>query len=86
MCSANKNDFLTMEIKYYKSGLRPVYREIEKDYSIFYAFQWDTGEFKEDMTYNHQIRMDPDGDVEELTKEEFDNYVEQLRKEITEVE
>lgn len=42
MCSADKNTFLTMEIKYYKSGLRPVYREIEKDYSIFYAFQWDT--------------------------------------------
>jgi len=84
MCSGYKNAFLTMEIKYYKSGLRPVYREIEKDYSIYYAFQWAKGEFKEDMTYNHQIRFDPDGDVEELSREQFDTYVKKLRIEIAE--
>lgn len=59
MCSADKNTFLTMEIKYYKSGLRPVYREIEKDYSIFYAFQWDTWEFKIDLDYNQKFDSIP---------------------------
>lgn len=71
-----------MKTLYFKSGLRPIYREIYENYSIFYAFQWETGLFKEDMTYNHQIRFDPDGDVEELTKEQFDTYVEELRQEI----
>jgi len=71
-----------MKTLYFKSGLRPVYQEIEKDHSIFYAFQWDTGEFKENVRYNRQIRLDPDGDVEELTKEQFDAYVKDLRKEL----
>ena len=70
-----------MEKKYYKSGFRPIIQEINKDYDIFYAFQWETGNFKKDMTYNHQINYDPDGDVEELTKSEFDVYVKQLREE-----
>ena len=71
-----------METKYYKSGLRPVRREINPDYEAYFAFQWDTGKFKEDMTYMHQIYFDPSGDVEELTQEEFDAYVKQLREEI----
>ena len=69
-----------MKTKYFKSGLRPVFQEIEKEYDTYYAFQWDTGEFKEDMEYGDKIDFDPSGDVEELTKEEFDAYVKKLRE------
>jgi len=68
-------------IKYYKSGLRPIIREIHSDYEIYYAFQWKTGEFRQDMTYMHQIYFDLSGDVEELSKNEFEEYVSQLKKE-----
>lgn len=70
-----------METKYYISGLRPVKGEIFADYEMYYAFQWETDDFKQDMRYNHQIHFDPSGDVEELSKEEFDKYVEKLKKE-----
>jgi hypothetical protein len=41
-----------MEKKYYKFGLRPIFSEEATNGIIrFYAFQWDTGSFKEDMTY-----------------------------------
>ena len=70
-----------MKTKYYKSGLRPVFQEIEDEFDTYYAFQWETGEFEENMEYGDKIDFDPDGDVEELTKEEFDTYVKQLREE-----
>lgn len=70
-----------MRTYYYKYGLRPVYEEKEEKYSTFYAFQWDTGEFKEDMTYLLKIYHDVSNDKEDLTKQEFDAYVLKLKKE-----
>ena len=70
--------------KYYKYGLRPVFTE-EKSKGIIrvYAFQWDTGEFKEDMTYFSKISFDFSGDKEDLSELEFDDYVKKLKSEIT---
>ena len=71
-----------MEKIYYKYGLRPIYSE-EKTKGVvrFYAFQWETGEFKEDFSYRRKISHDLAGEKEDLTKEEFDTYVKQLREE-----
>lgn len=66
--------------KYYKCGLRPIIREIHSDYEEYFSFQWETGEFKQDMTYLHQVYYDPAGDIEELTKSEFDVYVKELKE------
>lgn len=70
-----------METKYYVVGLRPVIWEKRKDYDTFLAFQWETGEFKQDMQYNEAIYFDASGDVEEYSKKEFDQYVKKLKKE-----
>ena len=70
-----------MKINYYKYGLRPVYEEKEENYSTFYAFQWDTGEFKEDMTYFLKIYHDVSNEREDLTKQEFEAYVKKLKEE-----
>ena len=70
-----------MEKKFYRYGTRPIIEEIEPEFSTFYAFQWETGEFKEDMTYASKIWYDPSGDREDLTEQEFNAYVEKLRKE-----
>ncbi len=71
-----------MEKQYYKYGLRPIYSiENPKGVIRFYAFQWDTGEFKEDMTYLLKIYHDVSNDKEDLTKQEFDAYVLKLKKE-----
>lgn len=70
-----------MEKKYYKSGLRPIIREIYDDYEMYYSFQWDNGEFKQDMQYMYLIYNDPSGDVEEITLQEFDDYVKKLKME-----
>lgn len=74
-----------MEKKYYKYGLRPIYSQ-EKPENIvrFYAFQWETGKFEEDFSYRRKIFHDLSGEAEEVKKEEFDAYVEELRKEIKE--
>lgn len=70
-----------MEKKYYKYGLRPIFEEKEEKYSTFYAFQWETGKFKEDMTYASKIWYDESGDREDLSKSEFNAYVDKLKKE-----
>ncbi|MEI6312326.1 MAG: hypothetical protein WCP57_08715 [Bacteroidota bacterium] len=70
-----------MEKKYYKYGLRPIREEIEKGKSTFYAFQWDTGVFKQDMTYYSKIRFDISGDREDLTEKAFNDYVKKIKKE-----
>lgn len=70
-----------MEKKYYKYGLRPIIEEIDKEISTFYAFQWDTGEFKQDMTYASKIWYDPSGDREDLSEKEFNDYVKKIKKE-----
>jgi len=70
-----------MEKVYYKYGLRPIYSEENpKNVIRFYAFQWETGEFEEDFSYRRKINHDLAGDREDLTKEEFDIYVKQLRE------
>lgn len=70
-----------MEKKYFKCGLRPVIQEISENFDTYYAYQWETGDFLEDMSYNHQINFDPSGDVEEISKTEFEKYVAALKKE-----
>ena len=70
-----------MEKKYYIVGLRPVIREIFPDMNKFYAMEWDTGEFKLDMRYNHEILFDPSGESREVDKKEFDEYVTNKRNE-----
>ena len=70
-----------MKCKYYKYGLRPIIEEVEPEFSTFYAFQWDTGEFKEDMTYASKIWYDFSGETEELTESEFNTYLEKVKKE-----
>ncbi|MEL1246084.1 hypothetical protein AAEO56_17555 [Flavobacterium sp. DGU11] len=71
-----------MEKRFYKYGLRPIIEEIEPEYSTFYAYQWDTGKFKENMSYFTKIRDDRSGDGEELTEQEFNAYVAELRKKL----
>lgn len=70
------------ERKYFKYGSRPIYSE-EKPKGIvrYYAFQWETGQFKEDFSYDRKINFDFSGDRQDLTKEEFDSYVKQKREE-----
>lgn len=70
-----------MQKKYFICGLRPVIQEIEEEYDTFYVFQWKTGAFEEDMSYSENINFDPSGDVEEVSKEQFEAYVEKLKKE-----
>jgi len=70
-----------MEKKFYKCGLRPIIEEIEPEFSTFYAFQWDTGNFEEDMTYASKIWFDFSGESETLTESEFNDYVDKLKKE-----
>lgn len=71
-----------MNRQYYRYGLRPVYKE-EKKAGIprYYAYEWATGEFKEDMSYLLKISNDLSGDAEEISKEEFDLYVKKLKEE-----
>lgn len=68
-----------MEKKYYTCGLRPIVREIYTDCELYYSYQWETGVFKKDMSYLNKVYNDPDGDVEEITKEKFDAYVKELK-------
>ena len=70
-----------MNKKYYKFGLRPIFSEQASNSIVrFFAFQWDTGGFKEDMTYllkiYHVFLQN-----QKLTKEAFEQYVEELKKE-----
>ena len=65
--------------KYYKCGLRPVIIVIHQEYNNFLAMNWETGVFEEDFRYSDQIFSDPSGDVQEMSKEKFDTYVEELR-------
>jgi hypothetical protein len=71
-----------MNKQYFIYGVRPVYME-EKTKGIrrYYAFHWETGEFKEDMSYLRKITNDLSGDAIESTKAEFETYVLKLKKE-----
>lgn len=69
-------------MQYFTYGDRPVYKE-EKVLGIprYYAFQWETGEFKEDISYFRKITNDLSGDAEEVNESDFKKYVEKLKKE-----
>ena len=70
-----------MNKKYYIYGSRPVFMEEKKEgIRRYYAFQWENGEFKEDMSYFRKINNDLSGDSEEVTQEEFEDYVSKLKK------
>lgn len=70
--------------KYYLVGLKPVIREIYSDYENFLVYQWDTGFFKQDISYMEKIWNDISGDSEEKNESDFFDYVEKLRKKIDE--
>lgn len=70
-----------MEKKYYICGLRPVIVEVYETYRDYLAMNWETGIFEQNFRYSHQINFDPSGDVEEVSKQEFNTYVEKLKKE-----
>lgn len=66
-----------MEKKYYIVGLRPVIREEFSDMDIFYAMEWETGEFKINNRYYHEVLDDPSG----VSKSDFDQYITKKRVE-----
>ncbi len=68
-----------MKKRYYIFGERPIIEEKEEKYSTFYAFQWATGEFKEDMSYMGKLFHDEYSEGKEITKEEFDSYVKEIK-------
>lgn len=45
------------------------------------VFDWDTGEFKRDLTYLMVVVWGDSDDVEYLSEEEFNAYVTKLRRE-----
>lgn len=71
-----------MEKKFYICGERPVIVEDYGDYDDYLAFDWETGEFKQNFRYAQQVNFDPDGDVEEISESEFIIYVEKLKKKL----
>ncbi|TDP60092.1 hypothetical protein [Flavobacterium dankookense] len=70
-----------MEKKFYLCGLRPVIVEIYETYENYLALNMQTGVFEQNFRYSHQVTYDPDGDVEELSEQKFNTYVEKLKKE-----
>ena len=70
------------EMKYFKVGLRPVYYKEENDESFVFVFNWENGKFEDDFTYYKKIFSGPEmDDVEELSEQEFNEYVTKLRQE-----
>jgi hypothetical protein len=69
-----------MKKKFYICGKRPVIREIHDDYEEYFSYQWETGLFKQDMQYMENIYFDSSGETEEISEQEFNAYVEKLRK------
>lgn len=72
-----------LPVTYYKYGLRPIY-EVEYPANLrrYYAYHWETGDFKEDETYRRKIFHDLSGDAEEVSHEEFVEYVKGLREKL----
>ncbi|MEO1053735.1 MAG: hypothetical protein AAFX87_24070 [Bacteroidota bacterium] len=61
-------------------GLRPVKAFDTEDGGLdIHAFNWETKAFERHMEYLSVIYFGTQYDVEEVTKEEFDRYVEELR-------
>ncbi|MDF2833138.1 hypothetical protein [Chryseobacterium indoltheticum] len=70
-----------MEKKYFKVGLRPVYYEEKDNESFVFVFDWTNRLFKDDFSYYKNIFSGPHmDDTEEMTEQEFNDYLEKLKK------
>ncbi len=67
--------------RFCKVGLRPVKALLENDGFGVYAFDWKTGNFILDLSYLEKIYFGRMDDVEILTEQEFNAYVDKLKKE-----
>lgn len=67
--------------RFCKVGDRPVKALLEDDGFGVYVFDWDTGSFIMDLTYLERIYFGRMDDVEIITENEFNTYVEKLKKE-----
>ena len=73
-----------LEQKYCKVGDRPVKGiRNNKGFGI-YVFNWESGSFDLNQDYLEKIYFGSMDDIEELTKQEFESYVEELRAKIKE--
>ena len=66
---------------YYIYGARPVFAVQTDGIRRFYAFQWETGRFVEDISYFRKISHDLAGEAEMVTKNAFGQYVAKLKRE-----
>lgn len=62
-------------------GLRPVKALSNDDSFGIYVFNWQTGEFDLDLSYIERIYFGSMDEVEFVTEDEFEKYVEKLRSE-----
>ena len=63
-------------------GARPIKAVSTEDGGMtILVFDWDTGEFKRDLSYLTVAVWGDSDDVEYLSEEEFNSYVEKLRRE-----
>lgn len=67
--------------RFCKVGDRPVKALLEDDGFGVYVFDWKTGNFILDLTYLEIIYFGRMDDVEILSEQEFNIYVEKLKKE-----
>lgn len=67
--------------RFCKVGDRPVKALLEDDGFGVYVFDWKTGNFILDLTYLEIIYFGRMNDVEILSEQEFNIYVEKLKKE-----
>ncbi len=71
-----------MKKRYFKVGLRPVYFEEINNEEFVFVFDVNNGSFKEDFSYYKRLFFGPFMDeTEELSEQEFNTYVEKLKKE-----
>ncbi len=71
--------------KYYIAGIRPVKMLGTEDGGLaIYALSWETGEFVLDMWFLAEIGKYNNDDIEEVSEEEFNKKVEELRRKIKE--
>ena len=67
--------------RFCKVGDRPVKALLEHDGLGIYVFDWETGNFILDLAYLEKIYFGRMDDVEILTEQEFNAYVEKMKKE-----
>ena len=67
--------------RYCKVGTRPVKAILGDDGFGVYAFNWETGEFDLDLSYVEIIYFGSLDEVELLSEQEFNEYVNKLKQE-----